>query len=127
MTGDRSEAASRPLTPRERDVLVRMVQEGVRGEPVPPSQDAEDRRRWLEQLDATRVVGTCGCGACPTIDLGVPGARATSAAQRVVLEAGVDRALVLLFVDADLLSYLELAPLDGTRFPEFPNAADLRF
>ncbi|WP_264030452.1 hypothetical protein [Cellulosimicrobium sp. SH8] len=104
-----------------------MVREGARGEPVSPAQDSEDRRRWLAQVDAVRVVGTCGCGMCPTIDLAVPGVPDATAAPLVVLEAGVDRALVLLFVDADLLSCLELAPLDDTRFVELPPANELRF
>ncbi len=127
MTRGGSQAAPRRLTLRERDVLVRMICEGFRGEPVPPGQDAEDRRRWLAQVDATQVLGTCGCGTCPTIDLAVTGIPDASAAPRVVLEGEVDRALVLLFVDADRLSYLELAPLDDTDFLELPPAGELRF
>ncbi|MFF2266819.1 hypothetical protein ACFVTZ_01020 [Cellulosimicrobium cellulans] len=127
MTLDRaSMPAPRPLTPRERDVLARMVRDGDRDEAVPHDQDAADRRRWLTQVDGVRVHGTCGCGTCPTIDLGDATGPTTAEGPRVVLSAGVDHALVLLFVDGDRLSRLELAPLDETVFPEFPPAVDLR-
>jgi len=118
--------APRRLTGRERDVLVRMIREGARDEPVPADRDAQDRRRWLAQVDAVRVHRTCGCGACPSVDLGDDAGPAPATGPRVVLHAEHDDALVLLFVDGDRPSYLELAPLDDRARHELPPADELR-
>ncbi|WP_163187875.1 hypothetical protein [Cellulosimicrobium sp. SL-1] len=115
----------RALTARERDVLVWMLGHGCRGEAVAPDRDAADRGRWLAQVDAVRVHGTCACGACPTIDLGDDDGPVPAQGPRVVLEAGTDRFLLLLFVDDDRLSCLELAPVGDEAFPAFPPVATL--
>jgi hypothetical protein len=44
---------------------------------------------------------------------------------RVVLSVNHSRALVLLFVDDDRLSYLELAPLDDAPVRAFPPVEEL--
>lgn len=124
-TEDVGAAGPRHLTVREREVLVRMIREGSRDGTVLAGQDAEDRRRWLAQVDTARVHGRCACRACPTVDLGDDDAPAPSSGSRVVLGAWLDHAAVLLFVVGDRLSLLELAPFDDTRFPEFPPASDL--
>ncbi len=115
----------RALTALERDVLVWMLRHGCRGEAVAPDRDAADRRRWLAQVDAVRVRGGCACGSCPTIDLGGDDGPVPAQGPRVVLEAGTDRFLLLLFVDDDRLSCLELAPVDDEAFPAFPPVATL--
>lgn len=43
-----------------------------------------------------------------------------------MLEAGCPGALLLLFIDDDQLSYLELAPVADEVFAEFPPADTLR-
>ncbi|MCB7137557.1 hypothetical protein LGQ04_13500 [Cellulosimicrobium marinum] len=103
-----------------------MIRSGTRDEPVDPERDALDRRRWLAQVADVRVHGTCGCGSCPTVDLGDATGPAPTGGPRVVLGAELDDALVLLFVDDDRPSCLELAPLDDATYPEFPPVADLR-
>lgn len=47
---------------------------------------------------------------------------------RTVVTAFLDDAVVILFVDGEVPSYLELAPLDDTTvYTEFPDAAALDF
>ncbi len=89
----------------------------------------DDRARWLRQVPHTRAGRRCDCGTCPSIELTDPtGATPDMRNSRVVLEASTTGALLLLFVDDDQLSYLELAPLDdGTTFQQFPDVLGLRF
>lgn len=128
MEADASEHVLRPLTPREEAVLVALI---TRGEYM--DNDAtvtdEDRARWLMQVPHTRAGRGCDCGTCPSIELNdTAGATPDMQHSRVVLEAGTTGALLLLFIDDDHLSYLELAPLDdGTTFQQFPDAQGLRF
>ncbi len=84
----------------------------------------EDRARWLTQVPHTRAGRRCDCGTCPSIELtDTAGATPDVPNSRVVLEASTTGALLLLFIDDDHLSYLELAPLDdGTTFQQFPDA-----
>jgi hypothetical protein len=99
----------RPLTPRERGVLVALIERGTPAEPV---TDA-DRARWLEQVPSTLAGRACDCGTSPSIELtDATGRNARPTDGRVVLEASAPDALLLLFVDDDRLSYLEVAPMD---------------
>jgi hypothetical protein len=110
---------SRALTDRELAVLSFMVEHGVR-------VDGADRARWHAQL-AGRAGRPCGCGTCRSVELtDADGVTPQADGRRVVLEAQTDEALLLLFVDDDRLSYLELAPLGERTFDAFPEPADLR-
>lgn len=73
-----------------------------------------DRERWLAMVDDLSVHGVCGCGTCPTIDLAYKGVFGdpAKADSRMVLEASVQHALVLLLIDDDVPSCLEVAPTD---------------
>ena len=116
---------ARPLTERERAVLVAMVERGV-DDDDPPSD--EDRRRWLTQVPEVRVLGGCGCGTCPSIRFRPTGTPETDPWEsQVVLEAGADGALLLLFVHDDRLSELELAPVDDRTFDELPDVEQMTF
>lgn len=115
MTGPQRPAAGqepkpRDLTPREREVLELMV--GV----LPPDHPARD------EVGSAQVVGTCGCGTCPSVDLltDVP-----PDADRVVVCADHTAGLVLLFVDGGRPSYLELAPWGDEPVLQFPPAAEI--
>lgn len=120
---------SRPLTRRERDVLALLID---RAAPFDPDEAGSrvsdaDRTRWRSQLRTTRAGRPCGCGSCPSVELtsddgGSPG----TTGRRTVLGAESDEALLLLFVDDDRLSYLELAPTGDRTFLEFPDPADVR-
>ncbi|MFB9376692.1 hypothetical protein ACFFKU_04235 [Kineococcus gynurae] len=117
----------RPLTERERATLVWMIDNGVAFSDEDEPVTSDDRRRWRAQVPGTRVGRGCGCGACPSIDLTdadgvIPGWEES----RIVLSGETDGAMLLLFVDDDRLSYLELAPLDDdARFAEFPPEEEL--
>lgn len=118
---------ARELTDREREVLAWMAEHAVPVAPDEPDVDKAARARWRKQLPTTRAGRACGCGACPSIELRDPdGITPTASVTRVVLSAEVDRAVLLLFVDDDRLSYLELAPLSDDAFTEFPDPSDLR-
>ena len=92
------------------------------------------RERWLAKLDSTQVCGECGCGLCPSIEL-ITGAAAGDRARdtsvlgpRVVLGAGIRDgvAIVLLFIDDDQPSFLEISPM-GEEAVALPAVQDLRF
>lgn len=86
-----------------------------------------DRARWRAQLATTRAGRPCGCGTCPSIELtDAAGVSPMMTNSRVVLNAETDNAMVLLFVDDDQLSYLELAPTEDQTSAEFPDPADIR-
>lgn len=123
-----AEAVPRPLTSREQAALVALITRGVSadGDVV---VTGEDRDRWLQQVPDTRAGDRCNCGTCPSIELtDRSGTTPGEWDRRVVLEAGAAGALLLLFVDDDRLSYLELAPLDDkATFREFPDPEEFDF
>lgn len=115
----------RTLTTRERETLIAMIAHASEGSASP-----EQRRRWTDQVPDTRVGGVCECGTCPSIELvDAEGREPDMDGERIVLTAGLrdGTALMLLFIDDDRLSYLELAPVDETVFAEFPPAGELGF
>ena len=122
-------SSARALSPREQDVLAWMVEHAQpldAGGSDDVVEDA-DRARWRAQLTTTRAGRPCDCGSCPSIELtGTAGTRSETTGSRVVLEAQTDEAVLLLFVDDDRLSYLELAPTGDRTFAEFPAPTDLR-
>jgi len=120
-----TQGSGRPLTEREQAVLVAMIERGV-DDDDPPSD--EDRQRWLAQVPEVRVVGGCRCGTCPSVEFRATGTPETGPWEtQVVLEAGADGALLLLFVHDDRLSELELAPVGESVFVEFPAVEQMTF
>lgn len=111
-------APPRPLTIRERETLEWMV---LNGTADPPPSD-EHRRAWLAQVPGVMVHRTCGCGACPSIDL-VPG---DSPGPRTVLAGEAEGLGLALFIDDGRLTYLEGFPLEDGVFPVFPPVEELR-
>jgi hypothetical protein len=68
-------AEDRPLTPEERTLLEWLIEHGK-----------PEARDFTTQLQGIRVVGRCRCG-CPTIDLGVEGAKeATTGASQILAD-----------------------------------------
>lgn len=120
-----TDVVPRPLDDRERAMIVAMVERGATFDDdvvVTPA----DRARWLAQVPGTWAGRPCGCGTCPSVELtDADGVTPAGERTRVVLEGGTTGALVLLFVDDDRLSYLELAPTDDTSFSRFPPVSDL--
>ncbi len=115
----------RPLDDRERAMLVAMVERGTTS-PEDPSPTADDRARWLAQVAGTSAGRRCGCGGCPSVELtDAEGTTPTGERSRVVLSGETPGAMVLLFVDDDRLSHLELAPTGDTSFSRFPAVSGL--
>lgn len=71
-------------------------------------------RNWRDevrqQLDRLTAGASCDCGKCPSFHLLFDGAPVTESATPVILEAFVPDGMVMLFVDGNIPSYLEVAP-----------------
>lgn len=128
MSGAASTFARVPrlLTDREKAVLTVMIE---RGDPVdaPGQVTADRRRRWLTQVPKTYAGRRCNCGTCPSIHLENEQGDEPQLRDRIVLEGSCDGGLILLFVDDDQLSYLELAPVEVDRFDTFPPVEAVYF
>lgn len=116
----------RPLADRERDLLVALIARGTEhgGDRVIA---ASDRERWAGQLAGLMVHGTCGCGTCPSIGLTPDSGDRPTTARQTVLEASTSNAFLLLFIEDDRPTYLELAPFGDEPITEFPPLADVEF
>ncbi|GAA1112788.1 hypothetical protein GCM10009650_15190 [Nesterenkonia jeotgali] len=114
----------RPLTERERDVLRFMIENALPSggdQPVP----AASRERWRRSIPATLAGPGCVCDACPSIELEDGRGRTSKGGRSVVLSAEHPEASLLLFIDDDRLSYLELAPHGEDAWDQFPAVPDL--
>ena len=114
----------RKLTDRERDLLAFVVEHAGPFADDPPVS-YEPRQRWLAQVATARAGDRCDCGTCPSITIEDEHGRTPENGRRVVLSASHPDASLLLFIDGDRLSYLELAPHGDEPFPEFPPVADV--
>lgn len=85
----------------------------------------EDRARWLGLLPETSVCGVGGRGTCPSIDLAYQ-SHPVECGFRAVLraETATGNTLVMLFIADDLLSYLEVVPMDDESM-FLPDPSDL--
>jgi hypothetical protein len=105
--------APRALTAQEQAVLMRLVQ----GLPW----------QFAQQVDGLRVVGRCGCGACPTVFF-LPHEQGEEETDLVAM-AGKDNSgglvAAVLFEKSGLLSQLEFYSVDGHEPWEVPNAENL--
>ena len=118
------EVMTRELTDRERAVLTLMIDSaGAFADDPEPSDEA--RRRWRAQLAGARAGAACGCGTCPSIELENEHGHTPAGGRRMVLSASHPHASLLLFIDGDRLSYLELAPHGERPFPAFPPVAEI--
>lgn len=103
-----------------------MTRQGVGFDDQPPIQAAH-RRRWLYQVPGVLAGATCACGTCPSIELEDERGTVPTTGSRVVLTAATRDALLLLFIDGDRPSYLELAPTGETPIDSFPSTGELLF
>lgn len=142
-----------PLTPREHEVALTMIRHAHsspdeedratftdaqleawdRPDPITPAQ----RVTWESNLAEVVVTNPCNCGTCPSIGMR-PSTRVEDEsrddtggqgdfADRVILDATVDECMLLLFIDDDSPSYLELAPTNDEIFTEFPPPERILF
>ncbi|MGM1018287.1 MAG: hypothetical protein ACQEW8_12200 [Actinomycetota bacterium] len=102
-----------------------MIDSGV---PDDAPVSAASRERWRSQTDDARVYGSCDCGTCPSIELGGSQRPAPEDGPRIVLSGSCPGGMLMLFIDDDHLSYLELAPIeDDISFAVFPDPTTLTF
>jgi hypothetical protein len=142
----------RPLSAREHSVALFMIRNATtspdeadyaaftpeqRERWDPPVPIADERRHlWEGSLGEVLVTNRCDCGTCPSIGMR-PAERVDDEARndqggdgdwsdRVVLHAGAPGAQLMLFIDDDSPSYLELAPIeDDLSSAEFPAPASI--
>lgn len=119
------EHRTRTLTPREQEALITLLERGT-DSGRESAGTAADRARWLAQVPGTRAGRPCGCGSCPSIGLTDAAGRTPATGDgRTVLNAGAPGALLMLVIDEDRLSYLELAPLEDGGTTTFPSSTDI--
>jgi hypothetical protein len=118
----RATKSPRPLQPEERAALLALLSYAA----------FDGRDALLDQVDAARVVGFCGCG-CATVDLAVEGAPSTTSVEHpipneaVVLdEDGDGIGGVLVFVREGYLASLEVYDFNGVPISPFPSTDRLR-
>ncbi|MCQ9368143.1 hypothetical protein NQ036_07795 [Brevibacterium sp. 91QC2O2] len=118
----------RPASPAERAVI-RAMAERARSTDGAAVTDGL-RRQWSLQADGCTVTGHCDCGTCPSVELGDAAGNPVpdGTGPRVVLSAGARNPTrgVLLFIDGDRLSYLEVYPIDDDPV-ELPEPEELEF
>jgi len=116
----------RELTDREEAMLRWLIMSGHDAEQR-ALVTSTDRARWLAQVPDIRAGERCPCGHCPTIDLeDETGSSPTMLTSRVTLGASTPDAVLVLFIDDDRLSCLELAPVtDDLVIAEFPAIAEV--
>ncbi|HIW46649.1 MAG TPA: hypothetical protein H9884_07095 [Candidatus Yaniella excrementigallinarum] len=104
---------ARSLTESERQLVSAMI---VSAKATNPDcfQDQDTWYRWRQELhetlDRITVGEACDCGKCPSVQLLVDGQEVPLGDRQVILEAFISEGIVMLFIDDDLPSYLEIAP-----------------
>lgn len=114
----------RHLTARERDVLVAMI---THAKPSHGSFGASERAALLDTVGNLRVWGRCGCGRCPSIDLGDASGEYPSSGPRVVLDGWRGGEGLLLFIDGGLPTYLEQYSATDDVFEEFVPVSEIEY
>ncbi|MFJ4253773.1 hypothetical protein [Microbacterium sp. NPDC090003] len=114
----------RALTSREREVLVAMI---THAKPSHGAFGASERAALLETVDDVRVWGRCGCGRCPSIDLGDTSGEYPSTGPRVVLDGWRGTEGLLLFVDNGVPTYLEQYSASDDVFDEFVPVSEIEY
>lgn len=120
---------ARSVTESERQLISAMIISAKAADPQHfQSQDAW--YQWRQQLHKTlgriSVGAACDCGKCPSVQLLIDGQQVPAGKSQVILEAFVSDGIVMLFIDDDLPSYLEIAPNLDVEL-ELPNENALIF
>lgn len=114
----------RSLRERERAVLIVMIDnDHDLSDPVPVIT-VEQRQNWRDQAGSVQVGGVYGCGKCPTIDL-VDKNATEPAGRRIVLSGFRGDEGILLFIDGDRLSCLELYSHTDDVIDMFPRPNEI--
>ena len=115
---------SRNLTDREREVLTFMVDYAL---PVAEKRPvrASARERWRRSIPTIMAGPPCECGECPSIELVDGRGRISKGGRNIVLSAEHPKVSLLLFIEHDRLSYLELATHGDEVIGQFPPSSEL--
>lgn len=104
---------ARSLTASELQLLSAMITSAKAADPA----RFDDQQAWFEwrqelhdTLDRVTVGELCDCGKCPSVQLLIDGQEVPAGTSQVILEAFISEGIVMLFIDDDLPSYLEIAP-----------------
>ena len=113
----------RPLGEEQYTLVDAMIRHatGLEGEEFSPSV----RAQWASYLPRLAYGGRCECGQCPSFSLTLEGALVPESADRVMLSASSSQALVMLFIDDGVPSYLEVAPMSDDVVEELPSVEQL--
>lgn len=108
---------ARSLTESERQLISAMITSAKAADPG--RFEAQEvwyqwRQELLGGLDRITVGDPCDCGKCPSVQLLVDGQDVPAGRSQVILEAFISEGIVMLFIDDDLPSYLEIAPNPDT-------------
>ncbi|MFF7291221.1 hypothetical protein ACFY9N_01675 [Microbacterium sp. NPDC008134] len=117
----------RELSAREREVLVAMITHAQPSAGSSGSFGASERAALLATVDDVRAWGRCGCGRCPSIDLGDASGEYPSTGARVVLDGWRGTEGLLLFIDNGLPTYLEQYSASDDVFDEFVPVSEIEY
>ncbi|MDP9801670.1 hypothetical protein J2S49_001746 [Arcanobacterium wilhelmae] len=121
MVNESSSEFPRPLTGQEAEVVEAMVLNGTSSHAQPTQAD---RERWLTQIPNLVVTGRCDCGTCYSINFFE---EQTDGADFVLDGFSPRDEMVMLLVDGDRLSSLEIPPLADDLPTTLPRASELSF
>ncbi len=104
---------ARALTDAERQLISAMITSAKASNPD-QFESQQAWQQWRHQLhdtiDRITVGASCHCGKCPSVELLVDDKPVPAGKTQIILEAFVSEGLVMLYVDDDQPSYLEIAP-----------------
>lgn len=114
-----------PLTEKQHAVIETMIKNAraFDGEEVSQVQ----RQTWAEALDRLSYGKQCDCGQCPSFSIHADGQAIPESTNRNVLSAESPQAFLILFIDNNVPSYLEVAPSWETAITQLPAAEELTF
>ena len=104
---------ARSLTESEHQLISAMI---TSAKATDPSRFAAQeiwyqwRQKLLGTLDRITVGAPCECNKCPSVQLLIDGQAVSAGGSQVILEAFISEGMVMLFIDDDIPSYLEIAP-----------------
>lgn len=104
---------ARSLTKSEHQLISAMITSAKAADPS--RFEAQEvwyqwRQELLGTLDRITVGSPCECSKCPSVQLLIDGQAVPAGTAQVILQAFISEGIVMLFIDDDLPSYLEIAP-----------------
>lgn len=104
---------ARSLTKSEHQLISAMITSAKAADPS--RFEAQEvwyqwRQELLGTLDRITVGSPCQCSKCPSVQLLIDGQAVPAGTAQVILQAFISEGIVMLFIDDDIPSYLEIAP-----------------